>query len=497
MFTFSSGFEAATLKIPNKEFTAYGSAGAPTGTGARGTGHYPGSNDPYNLVTVNQGGVVIDRGGDGVTSWPAPSTDDNHFMQVPMQPPRKQIIGFAKFRTRQEALDARDALQGRRVDVERNAVLKAEMAKKNLHTKRGPGVGLPLSNSVPAETLANHYGMNAGPGNGSEALTQRDKELGALGAMGIVNLGQRRDRLMDPRPEDEDRDRRRGDVGVVGAMGLGSFVTRGPRERVEEDERKRKEKEAARLRQNSFAFEAFHSVPQQMTRQNSLLSAENGTLPGNMAFSSTSMQNLSNQSESVLVNDSTPSPWGLRDVGSSRKVSAPVYTSNLPPRPPSASAQLSSPPGLDVSSLPPLPLSSAPSQNGSGVSGNRSAPFSPPSSASSLPSHPSLPSRPQAYSPGSEPQPLQPSLSQETPASVSLPASGPPSTSGSQSDHEEELASSVSALAVSTDQGTTSPQLPSPASNTSSGTGRGSGDHNPPVRWLFFMVDLRCSHLSF
>ena len=38
---------------------------------------------------------------------------------------RKQIIGFAKFRTRQEALDARDALQGRRVDLEKGSVLKA------------------------------------------------------------------------------------------------------------------------------------------------------------------------------------------------------------------------------------------------------------------------------------------------------------------------------------------------------------------------------------
>ncbi|KAL7409396.1 hypothetical protein BDY24DRAFT_333141, partial [Mrakia frigida] len=50
---------------------------------------------------------------------------------------RRQIIGFAKFRTRQAALEARDALQGRKVDVDRASVLKAEMAKKNLHTRRG------------------------------------------------------------------------------------------------------------------------------------------------------------------------------------------------------------------------------------------------------------------------------------------------------------------------------------------------------------------------
>ncbi|KAI8808290.1 hypothetical protein BJ742DRAFT_772286 [Cladochytrium replicatum] len=50
---------------------------------------------------------------------------------------RKQIIGFAKFRTRLEALEARDILSGRKVDAEKGHVLKAEMAKKNLHTKRG------------------------------------------------------------------------------------------------------------------------------------------------------------------------------------------------------------------------------------------------------------------------------------------------------------------------------------------------------------------------
>ncbi|KAJ2802905.1 hypothetical protein H4R20_003097, partial [Coemansia guatemalensis] len=46
-------------------------------------------------------------------------------------------IGFAKFHTRLEALEARDVLTGRKVDAEKNCALKAEMAKKNLHTKRG------------------------------------------------------------------------------------------------------------------------------------------------------------------------------------------------------------------------------------------------------------------------------------------------------------------------------------------------------------------------
>ncbi|KAJ7682256.1 hypothetical protein DFH06DRAFT_900597, partial [Mycena polygramma] len=168
MFTFSPGFEAATLKIPNKEYTAYGGQAQSQSQqrGALGGGGtynaYAGSNDPYNLVTVNQGGVVVDAGRDGIASWPAPpSSDDTAQGQqaqaqqqaqqqqalypgggggaVGVLPPRKQIIGFAKFRTREEALGARDVLQGRRVDIDKGAVLKAEMAKKNLHTKRGVG----------------------------------------------------------------------------------------------------------------------------------------------------------------------------------------------------------------------------------------------------------------------------------------------------------------------------------------------------------------------
>ncbi|KAJ3040835.1 hypothetical protein HDV00_010450 [Rhizophlyctis rosea] len=94
MFTFSSGFEAATLKVP--------SLGEPDdGLGGQG---------------------------------------------------RKQIIGFAKFRSRLEALEARDILSGRKVDAERGCVLKAEMAKKNLHTKRG------LSNDHP--TMGGPFSLN-------------------------------------------------------------------------------------------------------------------------------------------------------------------------------------------------------------------------------------------------------------------------------------------------------------------------------------------------
>ncbi|KAF8341505.1 uncharacterized protein EI90DRAFT_3143759 [Cantharellus anzutake] len=163
MFTFSHGFEAATLKIPNKESTSYGAGSnlASSSSAANAAGISVGASDPYNLVTVNSGGVVLDSR-DGTTTTASTSgaanswTDDTLFtrndnassnatMQPPPAPgpapPRKQIIGFAKFATRADAIAARDTLQSKRVDVEKGAVLKAEMAKKNLHTKRGVGVG--------------------------------------------------------------------------------------------------------------------------------------------------------------------------------------------------------------------------------------------------------------------------------------------------------------------------------------------------------------------
>ncbi|KAI8982775.1 hypothetical protein BD414DRAFT_418922 [Trametes punicea] len=482
MFTFSSGFEAATLKIPNKESTSYANSNAQSGRGPGLQMPYGGTNDPYNLVTMNQGGVLIDGGRDGpMTSWPAAGpNEDGHFVQanMPMQPPRKQIIGFAKFRTRADALQARDVLQGRRVDVEKGAVLKAEMAKKNLHTKRGPGVGpsgLPsFPGGAPSAGAPDNFTGVQGLAAAGEALIQRDKQIGALGAIGVDMNGfaHRRDRLFEARDE-EDRERRR----EFGSMGLGGFGTRGPRERAEEDERERerkrreKEKEAARLRQNSFAFEAFHSVPQQMVRQgaNSLLSAESGI-------------GLASQSDGIT------GPWGnLRDVSASaalRKMGLPQHhLSGLPPRPQSPSSLQTSPPTQEA--LTNLSVPAPVSQNCGSGSGSRSAQFSPDSNPSSLPAHPSLPTRPRAQSPSSEPQPHQSLIDSAGQTSASLPNSTTSSVSGSQSGHEDELVKSVGALAVSTESGSTSPQLPSPASGASSGAGRSGSDHNPPINTLY------------
>ncbi|KIM46491.1 hypothetical protein M413DRAFT_316136 [Hebeloma cylindrosporum] len=178
MFTFSPGFEAATLKIPNKEYTAYnGLLPSSSNPSAQHQRAYP--TDPYS--------VVLDAGRDGLASWPAAQHDDlaaHHYnlstgLPNPTPalatssntlnlPQRKQIIGFAKFRTREEALSARDVLQGRRVDIEKGAVLKAEMAKKNLHTKRGVG---PVPGSLPPSAAG-------GPSNpGMQIQQQHDSSL--------------------------------------------------------------------------------------------------------------------------------------------------------------------------------------------------------------------------------------------------------------------------------------------------------------------------------
>ena len=473
MFTFSSGFEAATLKIPNKELTAYGSGTVPSANAIRpGFSSHGGPNDPYNLVTINQGGVVVDGGRDGTTSSWQP-TDDPHFSHlVPNGPAgpgansgmstRKQIIGFAKFRTRAEALEARDTLQGRRIDIEKGSVLKAEMAKKNLHTKRGIGPLPPQlsmigtgGGTVPPEALANMPGMNGLAGLSSqaagEALSARERELGTLGAMGFAGINGRRDNRLDTH-DDELTSRK-------ASIAFGNATTRGARDRLE-DERQWKEKvEAdkernARLRSSDiYAFDAFHSVPSsQRSSGNSLLAATGGEGIGSL------------QSRGVAV-----SPWGAlgRDTASNsnalRKMSAPL-SSNLPPRP-------SSPPSHPPQSSP-LPRDTM------SFTGPTIGSFTPSQQTAMQTAHPSLPSRPRPYSPAA------------SGGETVVPISSGSSAAGSQGSVEEEVSRSLASLAVSTTSanapsgtGSTSPQLPSPASGSSSERSGRNGvvDQNPPV----------------
>ncbi|KAE8229740.1 hypothetical protein CF326_g5283 [Tilletia indica] len=138
MFLFARGFEAATLKVP------------PTITNPAAAG------GPYNVVNLQGPGTSGQDLGFGPGGYPNNDAFSAHFgasnSAIPGGPKNlKNIIGFAKFRTRAEALAARDALNGRKIDAERGCVVKTEMAKKNLHTKqRVPVPGLTSSSGPPS-----------------------------------------------------------------------------------------------------------------------------------------------------------------------------------------------------------------------------------------------------------------------------------------------------------------------------------------------------------
>lgn len=161
MFLFARGFEASTLKIPP--------GGMPSQNGPSAGQREPGSSQslagpggPYNPVGLPSGGNMFDLGSMG--GWDEHSLNmalvrnggNDPFSLANMHSGLgnassgsgalgagasgkiKQIIGFAKFRTRAEALEARDALNGKKIDADKGCVLKTEMAKKNLHTKQRP-----------------------------------------------------------------------------------------------------------------------------------------------------------------------------------------------------------------------------------------------------------------------------------------------------------------------------------------------------------------------
>lgn len=186
MFMFSRGFEAATLKIPASTaaarerdaaaaaavsaiaatFPQYPGAGGAQLEGYATPGSIYGGNtfdpslhdDGYrSSISSASGGAAaaaaVAEGAQRVSSALAAAALSASASSAPLPAlsrdayagysgsaaGKKQIIGFAKFRTRDDAMEARDVLSGRRIDAERNATLKAEMAKKNLHIKRGPG----------------------------------------------------------------------------------------------------------------------------------------------------------------------------------------------------------------------------------------------------------------------------------------------------------------------------------------------------------------------
>lgn len=460
MFTFSPGFEAATLKIPNKELTSYGPG---AGNVRSGGFTYSGSNDPYNLVTVNQGGVLVDNGRDGTTtSWGSGLPhEDGHFSNGPNVAPRKQIIGFAKFRSRQEALDAREVLQGRRVDAEKGAVLKAEMAKKNLHTKRGVGqAGVPtmngLGDGIPGVAGANGLGSLA---PGADALNARERELNALGAMGFAAFSPRSRTL-------HEQDIERGPPGLLPMQGV--LGTRGPRERAEEDERqrehRRREKEQRLRNTNSTAFDAFHSIPQQMVRNapvNPLLEEDS------YASAGFAMGRVAAQEQNRMRAD----PWsrdGLAPNAPIRKVPSSLSSASFALR--QADSQQGSPTNFDE--FPSGPNSTS-SQDGfdSDVHSNPDIPAFGDHSRGMFMQHGF---RPRAASPQADH-----GHTYHVGGHIHSSAS---STSGSSQIGQDDVVGTMAALSLANIQGEVSPQMPSPISNASSGSApKGNVDQNPPV----------------
>lgn len=430
MFTFSAGFEAATLKIPNKESTSYN---PPNATGVRGS--YPQSlSDQYNIAGLS------DNTREGVSSsWP---TEDSHFPPSSVsQPPRKQIIGFAKFRTRQEALEARDVLQGKRVDAEKNAVLKAEMAKKNLHTKRGPvtvntnlpPIMAPGSAGGIVDSLISPTGIHP-----SEPLTTRERELGAIGAMG---LGSRRDRMGDYTDSED--------------MGRPICTIRGSIGRIDEDEReklrRRQESDASQIR--SAAYDAFHSVPVHTSKS----PTQNLTSIGNLPASSHDSIGSSNV-------------WGMTAKEVNRRMPIRVALPDL-------STHVTSPQASPPKSTG-LP-SSAHSVDSDGSSGvHHSDPLSPPVGTFALPHQPPFGSRSRPYSPSSldSSKPL-------SSASSSLPSSQTSSDDGNgtvENDPTKDLGS-MSIGSPSSSSPTSVAVMQGGIANT-----RGNpGDQNPPINTLY------------
>ncbi|KAI5477038.1 RNA binding protein [Pseudohyphozyma bogoriensis] len=274
MFIFSSGFEAATLKIPastvaarerDRELAtvqavkdAMGKTGGATSGGAPGAGAgvgptnvagpTPSYQDPYAGMlgpdgAAAQGGAYEDAFGnlplDGAAGTSlagvmgAGSALSRDSAGSPAGGARKQIIGFAKFKTRAQAFEARDVLSGKKVDAEKGCVLKAEMAKKNLHTKRG------LSNELvvggppfPLTTLD-----SATLGRLATASNLNPAVLAELARQSAVHQQSQNVAASTSNPDPFARER-------------------------EWDRDRERDREATRNQmQQSAAFDAFHSVP--------------------------------------------------------------------------------------------------------------------------------------------------------------------------------------------------------------------------------------------
>ncbi|SAL99197.1 hypothetical protein [Absidia glauca] len=110
-----------------------------------------------------------DQDDDSATINTSSTSTSSSTTNMPLNGGKKQMIGFAKFRSRLEALEAVEVISGKKVDQDKGLVLKAEMAKKNLHVKRKsiiPTDGS-MATSTPLESVFINNNNNSNNNNKS------------------------------------------------------------------------------------------------------------------------------------------------------------------------------------------------------------------------------------------------------------------------------------------------------------------------------------------
>jgi len=260
MFIFAPGFEAATLKSPGSGMGPLASVNPSLQNGnaqqQQKTPFSPsmyssaqfsmdGYNSPYPYESHQYDDVRDSSLSQMMRDQQQSASGMSRESSQNTTTARRLTIGFAKFRTRQQALDAREVLSGRRVDADRDCVLKAEMAKKNLHTKRG------LANGAPASD-----GSSVGVGNttGNASLPPSVMALGqhnlAVAAAAALNPQFLANALVQQQRGDTGGHRQQSPVSGTagGQLGVAALL------------REREQEPMSRESRNT-AFDAFHSVP--------------------------------------------------------------------------------------------------------------------------------------------------------------------------------------------------------------------------------------------
>ncbi|WVQ94615.1 hypothetical protein IAU59_001695 [Kwoniella sp. CBS 9459] len=194
IFTFAPGFEAATLKFPSgssrreptaallAELTqlAANQAQAQAAAAEQGLEYpapQPGLEEAMAAMTMVATASTSTSTTPSAAMSLTPSVPSGPMLGNQSNlPTRRQTIGFARFKTRADALTAREHLQGRKICSLTGATLKAEMAKKNLHTKRTTSgeelVGL-LLRSGRLAGLVNNGTSGGGPNVQAQSITSQ------------------------------------------------------------------------------------------------------------------------------------------------------------------------------------------------------------------------------------------------------------------------------------------------------------------------------------